>query len=165
MSKAVRVNELDSRAVAVMDEIFAVGIVIMIFSAGTFFCIKLTGLNQKEIEGGELYDDASKLSKLIRNHEHLIYGGQTGVFDSVKLAEHEKNDQDDLVTVPDRCSLDVIIIDYFDPRYVFKFTITAGGFSFVNDLDSEKAVVESPVNMQLNELEIHPAKLTVVLRR
>jgi hypothetical protein len=165
MSKKLRGSVHNHNAVAILDELAAFGLVVIIFSAGLLVCAGYNKLCMDYIEMDELVRKASDIAKQLRSHERLIYHDQPGAFDYCKIRELENKDLPLIVTVPDEYCLIVKIVDVSSVRNNLSF-------SFNSDIDDKslntvvsRAVVETPINLHMNELEVHAGKLTVILWR
>ena len=164
MSKTLRGSAFDQRAVSGYDELVVLGIVIILFSAGIAVSIQMYGACQRNFELNELYYQADEISDQLRNHKRLIHQGQSGVFEVNRILELEDKDLMFLVIIPDGHRLSVFIRDLSLPKETCLISLNWDNARQAGEGNTGRVVIENPVNLYINELEVHAAQLTVTLR-
>ena len=163
MSKIPRGSACDLRAVSSYDELVVLGIVIILFSAGIALNVQLYGACQRNFELNELYNKADEISDRLRTHERLIYQGQVGIFEVSKIVELEDSDLNILVSIPDDCGLIVTIRDISVSEGPALLTLNYDNRRQADENKAGRVIIDLPVNLRMNELEVHAGKLTVTL--
>lgn len=161
MSGRLRISMRDIRADGIFEELVAFGMVIILFSAGTVMCTEFYGLCHDNLSADDMYVKAWEITGKIRNHEQLVYHGRSGMFDITKLIELEDKDLEELVIIPQENSLALEIVEISQIENAFYLSLSTGDFSRTGTVNVNCAVVVSAVNLYINDLEIHAAKLIV----
>jgi hypothetical protein len=148
-----------------MDELVIFGIVIILFFAGLAVCTGFVSLYTKQSETNELFDCASDIAFKLLSSEQLVFEGQLALFDSVKLAEIDEIDIKELVSIPTHHKLTVFFIDLYNNQYNTILSMDNSLREANINENPDRAVVNYPSNIRINELEVHAAKMTVILER
>jgi hypothetical protein len=148
-----------------MDELIIFGIVILLFFAGLAVCTGFVSLYTEQSETNELFECASDIALRLLSTEQLVFEGQLALFDSNKLAEIDKIDLKEIVSIPLYHKLTVFFIDLHNNQY--NTILSMDNFPPEANIDEnpDQAVVSYPSNIRINELEVHAAKMTVILER
>ncbi|UCH88126.1 MAG: hypothetical protein JSV49_07615 [Thermoplasmata archaeon] len=163
MSKNHRFRRTNQKAIIVLDELVAVGLVIILFSASTVILTTYIELYHKNSDLNDLYQEAVEIAIQIQSHEKLIYRGQAAVFDINKLNELDARELEQIAAVPEDHGLGIEIEDISTGRKILSITLTAQSSVEHNGYGMDRAEFYTPVNLHINDLEVHAAKLTVNL--
>jgi hypothetical protein len=164
MSNYISQRSHKCSAVAALDEIIAFGVVLILFSATLVLSSGFYDTYSRNNENDRLYQKALEISKIIRNHERIIYNGQAGIIELNKLMELEDHDLAAMVTISKQYGAELNFVDISAENNRFEKTFRIGSKNKDDFGNREQAVSESPLNLYLNELEVHAAILTVILR-
>jgi hypothetical protein len=155
----------NSNAVVILDELIALGIVIILITAVLVSFIELQRYSSNVSDQKELYEKAIEISGELQNHEDLIYRGRQAVFDNDKINEFDRQKMLEIIIVPEETELRIILKDISSDEIKLNLTSCRKDVKVIYSNYLESAVYSSPVNLRINDFETHAAVLSVFLWR
>jgi hypothetical protein len=117
------------------------------------------------MDSDELILKAMDILNYIRNHDELIFQGQTGNFDLLKIIEFASENNTDFISIPKDCGVAAIINEFTDRiNSIEIFNITPNVNRSMTSF-YELVSIDSPVNLQVSPVEIRPGLLIINLWR
>jgi hypothetical protein len=148
-----------------IDEIVALGFVIIIFSSSMAFGMEMIALWDSSNQIHELEDIAYNILRRVRDDPSLVVGDQAGMFDLRKLVELDNRSFVDLARIPENCGWSMTVIDVDHGSRIEPIHLRQNPGTIEDPRVNEMMVIDAPVNIHLNDLEIHPGMMTLCLWR
>ena len=153
------------RGAVSLDEIAALVIVIILFSASTAMTYDLISVYERSRTSENLTETAMAIATKLTTHPALIYECVPGVFDIRRLLELENVSLPELTGVQDGYGCSVTVTDVNPSARIPRVDLVHDPEELEGGRPVEKAVIDEPVNIRLNEFEMHPGILDLALWR